>query len=90
MREAVDRGDPYRLVLTDALMPDVDGFALAADIAGDERLAATKVILLTSAGLARHRGASGTPPFAATLTKPVKQSELLDAIVTAFAAPLAR
>src|SRR5688572_3687516 len=88
LREAYDRGDPYRLVLTDALMPDVDGFALAADIAADVRLAATKVILLTSAGLARHRGASGTQPFAATLIKPVKQSELLDAIVTAFAAPL--
>jgi PAS domain S-box-containing protein len=89
LRDAYDRGDPYRLVLTDALMPEVDGFALAADIAADVRLAATKVILLTSAGLARHRGASGTPPFAATLIKPVKQSELLDAIVTAFAAPLA-
>ena len=88
LREAVDRGDPYRLVLTDALMPDVDGFTLAADIARDERLAATKVILLSSAGPARHRAASNAPPFAATLTKPVKQSELLDAIVTAFAAPV--
>ena len=88
LREALDRGDPYRLVLTDALMPDVDGFMLAADIARDERLAATKVILLTSAGLARHRAASTAAPFAATLTKPVKQSELLDAIVTAFAAPV--
>ena len=88
LREADDRGDPYRLVLTDALMPGVDGFMLAADIAGDPRLAATKVILLTSAGLARPRGAN-PPVFAATLTKPVKQSELLDAIVTAFAAPAA-
>jgi CheY-like chemotaxis protein len=45
------------------------------------------VILLTSAGLARPR-ASSVPSFAATLTKPVKQSELLDAIVTAFAEPV--
>ena len=88
LREAADRGDPYRLVLTDALMPDVDGFTLAADIGRDPRLAATKVILLTSAGLSRPRGAN-PPVFAATLTKPVKQSELLDAIVTAFAAPAA-
>ena len=88
LRDAVDRGDPYRLVLTDALMPDVDGFTLAADIAKDARLAGTKVILLTSAGVGRHRGTSSTP-LAATLTKPVKQSELLDAIVTAFAAPVA-
>ena len=31
--EAADRGQPFHLVLTDALMPDVDGFALAAEIA---------------------------------------------------------
>ena len=86
LREAVERGDPYQLVLTDALMPDVDGFTLAADIAQDARLAGIKVMLLTSAGLGRQRG---TAPFAATLTKPVKQSELLDAIVTAFAGPVA-
>jgi PAS domain S-box-containing protein len=87
LREAVDHGDPFRLVLTDALMPDVDGFMLASDIAGDQQLAAARVILLTSAGLARPR-ASSVPSFAATLTKPVKQSELLDAIVTAFAEPV--
>ena len=85
LRDAVQRGDPYQLVLTDALMPDIDGFTLANDIASDKRLSATKVILLTSAGLARQRGATATRMFAAMLTKPVKQSELLDAIVTAFA-----
>jgi two-component system sensor histidine kinase/response regulator len=85
LRAAHDEADPYRLVLTDALMPDVDGFMLAADIARDEQLAATTIILLTSAGLARPRQAAGAAAFAATLTKPVKQSELLDAIVTAFA-----
>ena len=41
------------------MMPDVDGFTLAAQIAGDDRLAATKVILLTSAGLGRARGVVG-------------------------------
>ena len=58
LREAADHGDPFRLVLTDAMMPDVDGFMLAADMARDERLAATKVILLTSAGITRHRAAA--------------------------------
>ncbi len=74
-------------MLTDALMPDVDGFALATEIARDEQLATTKVILLTSAGLVPPRGQAGAATFAATLTKPVKQSDLLDAIVTTFAAP---
>jgi PleD family two-component response regulator len=30
---AADRGQPFHLVLTDALMPDVDGFARPADCA---------------------------------------------------------
>ena len=42
LREAADRGEPFHLVLTDALMPDVDGFTLATEIARDERLAATE------------------------------------------------
>ena len=28
LAKAVDAGDPFRLVLSDALMPDVEGFAL--------------------------------------------------------------
>ena len=43
-------------------------------------------MLLTSAGSPALRGRRAAI-FAATLVKPVKQSELLDAIVTAFAAP---
>jgi signal transduction histidine kinase/DNA-binding response OmpR family regulator len=85
LHEGVAHGRPYQLVLTDALMPEIDGFTLARRIAGDDRLSAVKLILLTSAG-ARVRRAAGKH-FAATLSKPVKQSELLDAIVTAFAAP---
>jgi PAS domain S-box-containing protein len=84
--DATDRGQPFHLVLTDALMPEVDGFTLAQQIARDGRLSALKVILLTSAGSSSGRGRS-TGHFAARLAKPVKQSDLLDAIVTAFAAP---
>jgi len=80
---ALDRGRPFQLVLTDALMPEIDGFALAEQIARDDRLHGVKVILLTSAGARVRRGAGRR--FAATLAKPVKQSDLLDAIVTAFA-----
>ncbi len=50
LQAASERGEPFDLVLTDALMPGTDGFALAASIAEDARLARTKVILLTSAG----------------------------------------
>ncbi len=86
LRAAVAAGQPFHLVLTDALMPEVDGYRLAEQIAADDRLNAVKIMLLTSAGSAALRGRRAAM-FVATLVKPVKQSELLDAIVTAFAAP---
>ena len=85
--EAAGHGDPFDLVLTDAMMPDVDGFTLATKIAADQSLAATRVILLTSAGLGRAPAVSPAARFDAQLSKPVKQSNLLDAIVTLFASP---
>ena len=83
MTDAVDERRPFDLVLTDALMPDVDGFALARQIAGDTRLSKAKVIMLTS-GIPPH-GDSTERFIASELSKPVKQSDLMDAIVTAFA-----
>ena len=43
--------------------------------------------MLTSAGLPEARQRAGEAGFAAFLSKPVKQSDLLDAIVSAFGAP---
>ena len=85
LRKAAERGNPFHLLLTDALMPEVDGFSLAQQVARDDSCGRPKVILLTSAGAPAARGRANL--FAAKLAKPVKQSDLLDAIVTAFATP---
>ena len=82
LSRAVEAGRPYHLVITDALMPDVDGFTLARQIAADTRLAQVKVIILTSAGL--PHGRSRAANISAQLIKPVKHSDLLDAILNAF------
>jgi PAS domain S-box-containing protein len=84
LRQAADASNPFQLLVTDALMPVVDGFNLAQRVARDRRLGKPKMILLTSAAAA---AAKGRNVFAARLAKPVKQSDLLDAIVTAFAMP---
>jgi two-component system, sensor histidine kinase and response regulator len=86
LHQAAQGGQPFQLVLTDAAMPDVDGFSLADQIATVYRAGAPKVILLTSAGAPVLRGRRAKL-FAGMLVKPVKQSDLLDTIVTAFAAP---
>src|SRR5262245_7656158 len=89
LHRAATSGQPFHLVVTDALMPEVDGFTLAERIADTYKSAGPRVILLTSAGAPALRGRR-TKLFAATLAKPVKQSDLLDAIVTVFATPARR
>jgi CheY-like chemotaxis protein len=84
--DAADRGQPFHVVLTDALMPGMDGFTLAERIGRDARLNALKVILLTSAASTPPRGRRAGR-FAARLVKPVKQSDLLDALVTRIGRP---
>jgi len=84
LHQAAERGQPFQLVLTDAAMPEVDGFSLAERIATVYRGSPPKIILLTSGGAPVLRGRR-VKLFAAMLVKPVKQSDLLDAIVTAFA-----
>jgi PAS domain S-box-containing protein len=83
LQAALEAADPFRLVVTDALMPDVDGFALARSIRQNPRLSSVPIIMLTSAGRALDAPAA----VSACLTKPVKQSELLDAILTASGSP---
>jgi PAS domain S-box-containing protein len=84
LRVAAAAGSPFALVLSDVMMPGVDGFQLVDEIRREPDLAPTTVILLSSAdgqdAAARCREAG----VAAYLTKPVKQSELLDAIMTAL------
>ena len=84
LQQAAERGQPFQLVLTDAAMPEVDGFSLAEQIAAVYRASPPKMILLTSGGAPALRGRR-VKLFAAMLVKPVKQSDLLDTIVTAFA-----
>jgi PAS domain S-box-containing protein len=84
MRTAADQKQPFDLVVTDANMPGEGGFELAREIAGDAALSGAKVIVLTApdAPWRKPRGLRKT--IVSQLVKPVKQSELMDAILTAF------
>ncbi|MDP6633270.1 MAG: response regulator [Phycisphaerae bacterium] len=76
MRTASDEGDPFRIVLLDYLMPDVDGEALGRKIKADAQLRDAAMIMLTSTcqrGDAERMREAG---FSAYLTKPVKQLRL--------------
>jgi CheY-like chemotaxis protein len=80
LRTSLQAGAPYRLVLTDAHMPDVDGFMMTESMRQDPTLAATKVIMLTSGDRPEDAVHCERLGIANYLLKPVKQSELLEAI----------
>ncbi len=82
LRHAIDEEDPFRLLLTSTLASGTDGYTLARIVVRDRRLAGTKAIMLTSsAPPGRSGGRSESAGLAATLSKPVKQSDLLEAII---------
>jgi two-component system sensor histidine kinase/response regulator len=84
---AQDVGDPYALVLTDMHMPKMDGFTLVEQIRQRREFSAPIIMMLTSAG---HRGDGARCQelgVAAYLLKPIRQSELREAIARVLGAP---
>jgi PAS domain S-box-containing protein len=81
MRSAAEAGTPFSLVLLDANMPEIDGFQLAEEIRRHPRLAGATMMMLTSGERPDDVRRCRQLGIAMHLTKPVKQSELLDAIM---------
>lgn len=84
LQEAQTSGDPIRLVLTDVNMPEMDGFTLAQRIKEDEQLNHAIIMMLTSGDRQGDITKCEKLGISAYLMKPIKQSELFDAIVSAF------
>jgi len=84
-------GTPYALILTDSNMPVQDGFALAQKVQTNRALCGSMIMMLTSADRPEDLARCQQYGISAYLIKPIKQSELLDAIVLAVGAssPLA-
>src|SRR6516165_820440 len=75
----------FALVLLDVHMPDMDGFAVAEQIGNKYKQQGVKVILLTSASSPSDIVRCRELGISDYLSKPIKQSQLFDAIVTAMA-----
>ena len=84
---AMDRlensGTPVRMVLSDVQMPEIDGFGLFERLQEQVRHRDVPLILLTSAARPGDVAKCREIGIAAHLIKPVKQSLLLDAIMSA-------
>lgn len=81
MRRADAEGTPFTLVLTDCHMPQMDGFMFVEELKRHPSLALATIMMLTSAD--RHGGYERCRELgiAATLLKPLKQSELRQTII---------
>jgi CheY-like chemotaxis protein len=82
IRAAHESGDPFHFAIVDRQMPGMDGAQLAAAIKADAAIANTVVVMLTSVGCwseVKHMQGCG---FDACLTKPVRQTQLLNTLAT--------
>ena len=86
--------NPFRLVVTDWLMPGMNGLELATAIRTADGLShQPRIVLITAFGHAELLQNEGAEHLNAMLTKPVNPSSLFDAIMEAFGkdvAPRAR
>jgi two-component system sensor histidine kinase/response regulator len=85
LQRAQEFQTPFQLVLTDVHMPFVDGFQLTQQIKALPGLDSPVVLMLTSGDSPGDIERCQEVGAAAYLMKPIKQSELFDAIVAVLA-----
>ena len=84
MRRAASSGDPFDLVLSDYLMPDMDGKMLAQNILKDALVRHTPIIVLSSVDEDRHRKALLDIGINDFILKPARSAVLRQSINTAL------
>ena len=84
LEEAQVSGQPFNLLLTDANMPNTDGFTLVQRLRESNDLDIPVIMMLTSGGRPGDIGRCGELQISHHLMKPIKQSELFDTIVEAL------
>jgi PAS domain S-box-containing protein len=89
LREARTGGCPFPLVIVDAHMPEMDGFALVQEVRKDGGVKCPTIMLLTSGGFRGDAARCRELGVAAYLTKPIGRTELQEAILAVMEPPAA-
>src|SRR5262249_32939353 len=87
LERAHQAGQPFRLALLDARMPEMDGYTLAERIRARWPTDGPKMGILSSAGPADDFARARDTGMIGLLPKPVKQAELWKAILQAVGTP---
>jgi PAS domain S-box-containing protein len=82
LQVAARTGDPFHIALLDMFMPEIDGETLGKKINADPLLQDTALVLLTLIGERWDASWLKKAGFATYLTKPVKQAQFYDCIMT--------
>jgi len=80
--EWIRHGDPFDIAILDMQMPGMDGVTLGEEIRRFRDAHSLPLVMLTSLG--PREELSGRAEFAASLTKPVKPSQLYDTLMNVF------
>jgi two-component system, sensor histidine kinase and response regulator len=80
LKQAREAGKGFDLVILDVIMPEMDGFTVAERMRESSYLDGAIIMMLTSAGQRGDAVRCRELGIAAYLTKPINQSDLLDAI----------
>lgn len=83
---ALEEESGFELIISDYQMPEIDGCELVREIRNKEIYEKTPVIMLTSVGKNSCIMALENLKYIWTITKPVKKSQLFDALITALGA----
>jgi two-component system sensor histidine kinase/response regulator len=87
VRAARESGDPYELILIDRHMPGMDGFELIEHLQMLPGVVPATIMMLTSGGQRGDMERCAELGICAHLSKPVRPSELADAIRQAVGTP---
>jgi PAS domain S-box-containing protein len=82
LRAAKALGDPFRVVIADMQMPEMDGESLGKSIKANPDISETILVMMTSLGRRGDAKRFKAIGFSAYLTKPVKQSQLYDCLAS--------
>jgi two-component system, sensor histidine kinase and response regulator len=86
LSSAQHAGAPYSLILTDVVMPGMDGFELVEHIRERPELSTATIMMLTSLGQRGDAKRCRDLGVAAYLVKPIRQAELHEAILRVIGA----